>query len=181
MASAVDHPSELTEVVHRNIHALLEVRKKQERARTREQRVADAITRFTGSMLSVYVHAVIFGLWIVVNVGLIPFVPAFDPFPFVMLAVITSVEAIFLGTFVLMTQNRMAETAVQRAELDLQISLLSEHEVTTVLRLLDAVRRRLGVSLPTDMHLDVEDAKRDVMPEKLAEEIEKAEPDARAA
>ena len=69
----------------------------------------------------------------------------FDPFPFVMLAMAASVEAIFLSTFVLISQNRMAELADKRADLDLQINLLSEHEITRLVKLLDAVAKRLGI------------------------------------
>jgi uncharacterized membrane protein len=74
------------------------------------------------------VHAVIFGGWIVVNLGWTP-LPPFDP-SFVVLAMVASVEAIFLSTFVLIMQNRLAALADERAELDLQISLLAEHEIT---------------------------------------------------
>jgi uncharacterized membrane protein len=70
-----------------------------------------------------------FGLWIVANLGWIPGVPKWDE-SFVVLAMWASVEAIFLSTFVLIGQNRMQAAADNRADLDLQISLLAEHEVT---------------------------------------------------
>ena len=69
----------------------------------------------------------------------------FDPFPFVMLAMIASVEAIFLSTFVLISRNRQARLAERRAELDLQISLLAEHEITRLVERLEAVAEHLGV------------------------------------
>jgi len=86
---------------------------------TLEVRVADAITGFTGSMRFVYLHLVLFGLWILVNLGLVPGAPEFDP-SFVILAMVASVEAIFLSTFILISQNRMAAAADKRADLDLQ-------------------------------------------------------------
>ena len=77
------------------------------------------------------------------NSGIVPRHP-WDPFPFPILAMLASVEAIFLSTFVLIGQHRMTQIADQRAELDLQINLLAEHEITHVLQLIDAIAKRLG-------------------------------------
>ncbi len=117
-------------VVHRNVRALADLRAREEQRRKPSDRVADAVTAFAGSMWCVYVHALWFGGWLVWNSGKLPRVAPFDPFPFVMLAMIASVEAIFLSTFILISQNRMQRLADRRAELDLQISLLTEHELT---------------------------------------------------
>jgi uncharacterized membrane protein len=84
--------------------------------------------------------ALLYGGWILVNSGLVPGLPRFDPFPFVLLAVASSVEAIFLSTFVLMKQNRMSGREDLRAHLDLQINLLSEREMTLVLQMLQRIR-----------------------------------------
>ena len=73
-------------------------------------RIADRITAFTGSMLFVALHLLVFGLWIATNLGAVPILPRFDP-SFVVLAMVASVEAIFLSTFVLISQNRMAALA----------------------------------------------------------------------
>ena len=100
-----------------------------------EERIAGAITRFSGTMRFVWLHFVVYGFWILANVGLVPGVPKFDP-SFVILAMVASVEAIFLSTFILIRQNRMSAAADKRAELDLQISLLAEHEVTKLSALL---------------------------------------------
>src|SRR3954464_8654795 len=122
-------PSGLSSVLERNIHALNKRRQREETEATAQEKLAEAITRFTGSMLFVYIHLAIFGFWIVANLGWIPGVPEWDE-SFVVLAMVASVEAIFLSTFVLITQNRMAAAADKRADLDLQISLLTEHELT---------------------------------------------------
>src|SRR5207237_4824774 len=124
---------------------------------------------FTGSMPFVLLHALLFGGWIVWNMGWIRGLPAFDP-TFVILAMAASVEAIFLSTFVLISQNRMQAAAEKRAELDLQISLLAEHEVTQLMNLLDAVAHRLGVDHSTDA--DIEEVKQDVDPRAVLEAIE---------
>ena len=127
-------PRGLSPVLERNILALQLRRQRQEKEAALEERLADAITRFTGSMRFVYLHLVVFGFWIVANLGWVPGVPAWDP-SFVVLAMVASVEAIFLSTFVLISQNRMAAAADERADLDLQISLLAEHEVTRLVTL----------------------------------------------
>ena len=100
----------LSPVLERNIRALQRRRQREEKEATGEEQVAEAITRFTGSMRFVYLHLVFFGFWIVANLGWAPGVPAWDP-SFVVLAMIASVEAIFLSTFVLISQNRMAAAA----------------------------------------------------------------------
>jgi uncharacterized membrane protein len=107
---------------------LLARRRQEEKTKSVQDRIADAISHFTGSMPFVYLHLFVFGVWIIVNLGWTP-LPQFDP-TFVILAMVASVEAIFLSTFVLITQNRMAAQADRRADLDLHISLLAEHEVT---------------------------------------------------
>jgi len=123
---------------------LQERRACEEATATLEERVAGAIPRFSGTMRFVYVHIVVYGFWILANLGVVPGVPKFDP-SFVILAMAASVEAIFLSTFILITQNRMSAAADQRAEFDLQISLLAEHEVTKLAALLSVVADRLGV------------------------------------
>ena len=112
-------------MLERNIQALSERRKRDEVQATLQERVAEAITRFTGSMVFVYLHLAFFGFWIIANLGWIPGVPQWDD-SFVVLAMWASVEAIFLSTFVLISQNRMQAAADKRADLDLQISLLAE-------------------------------------------------------
>ena len=166
-------PPGLTPVLERNIHALQGRRRREEAAGTREQRVADAITKFTGSMLFVYIHLVLFGFWIVANLGWIPRVPQWDQ-SFVVLGMVASVEAIFLSTFVLISQNRMAATAEKRADLDLQINLLAEHEVTKLVALTSAMAKKIGVS--TEIDAEVEELTRDVAPEQVLDELENAKP-----
>jgi uncharacterized membrane protein len=165
--------TELADVVHRNIDALLEVRQEFERRKSRQDRIADAMTRFTGSLPFLYVHSAALAAWITINVGWIPGLKPFDPFPFIMLAMIASVEAIFLSTFVLISQNRAAALAEKRAELDLQINLLTEHEVTRLIDLADAIARHLAVK-PEETP-DVEQLKKDVAPEAVLQEIEEAQ------
>jgi uncharacterized membrane protein len=159
-------------VVERNISALLDRRREENRAKTFQERIADRITRFAGSMVFVYLHVVIFGLWIFINVGWIPFIPRFDP-SLVILAMEASVEAIFLSTFVLITQNRMAALADKRADLDLQVSLLAEHEITRLITLVRAIADRMNIEASHDPELS--ELSCDVQPERVLDKIEETE------
>jgi len=164
-------PSGLAPALERNIRALQQ-RQEQERAASGfHQRLAASITTFAGSMAFVYLHIAVFGTWIVANLGWLPWLPQWDP-SFVVLAMVASVEAIFLSTFVLITQNRMAQDADRRADLDLQISLLAEHEVTKLAVLVSAIAGRLGVSTDADKEMD--ELKREIAPEAVLDKIEES-------
>jgi uncharacterized membrane protein len=166
-----DLPSEsgFSSVLGRNIHMLQERRRSEKRAATLQDKVAETITRFTGSMIFVYVHLVIVACWIAVNVGWVPGLPRFDE-SFVILATAASVEAIFLSTFVLISQNRASSAADTRADLDLQINLLSEHEITRLLKLTVAIADRLGIEEANDPQLS--ELQGHVAPEKVLDELE---------
>lgn len=131
-------------------------------------RLAERITAFTGSMTFVAVHVALFGLWIAANTLGIPGLPRFDP-SLVVLAMAASVEAIFLSTFVLISQNRMAATAARSADLDLHISLLTEHELTRLAILLERIAQRLDVSVAD---LEFPEIKADVEPEEVLDALE---------
>jgi uncharacterized membrane protein len=162
-------PDDLSSALRRNIQALEDRRKQEAAAAPTETRVAEAITRFTGSMRFVYVHLAVYGAWIVVNLGVVPGLPKFDP-SFVILAMVASVEAIFLSTFVLISQNRMAAAADKRADLDLHVSLLTEHELTKLVELVTAMAERAGVRANADP--EIKEIKKDVAPEAVLDEIE---------
>lgn len=134
-----------SEIVRKNTAAIAEMQRKVTEARTVGGRIADGITDFTGSMVFVYVHVVWFAVWILLNVGLIhiPRISEFDPFPFQLLTMVVSLEAIFLSTFVLISQNRLACASEKRAELDLQVNLLAEQKATKVLEMLDQITEQL--------------------------------------
>jgi uncharacterized membrane protein len=162
-------PPGMGSVLLRNIDMLKSRRDQEEGAASFQERLAAVITRFTGSMAFVYLHLVLFGSWIVVNLGLLSSIPKFDP-SFVILAMMASVEAIFLSTFVLISQNRMAAAADKRADLDLQINLLAEHEVTKLITMVSAIADHLNVK--TNIDTEIEELKQDVAPEAVLDEIE---------
>lgn len=164
-------PLSMAKIVERNIETLLARRRQEERTRGMQARIAEHITRFTGSLYFVYIHIVLFGSWIVVNLGWTS-LPQFDP-TFVVLAMFASVEAIFLSTFVLITQNRMQAQADRRVDLDLQISLLADHEITQLLHLVSAIADRVGAETGDTAQLG--ELKQDVKPEQVLDKIEQAE------
>jgi len=159
----------LSRTIERNISALIEHERQMEKSARLQDRIADAITTFAGSMLFVVLHLVIFGLWIAVNSGLVPVLPKWDP-TLVILAMAASVEAIFISTFVLISQNRMVTAADRQAKLNLQISLLAEHETTRLMALVSAIADRLGVV--TELDAEIEELQRDIAPEAVLDRIE---------
>src|SRR3954453_2956315 len=163
-------PPGLTSVLERNIRSLKDRRRRDEESASTQERMADAITRFAGSMVFVYLHLVIFGFWIGVNAGLIPGIPRWDE-SFVVLGTTASVEAIFLSTFVLISQNRMAAAADKRADLDLHISPLAEHEVTKLVAMVSAITDHLGIETEADD--EVGELQQDVAPDAVLDEIER--------
>jgi uncharacterized membrane protein len=163
-------PAGLSPALDRNIQALYERRRRETEAASWQERVAAAIGRFTGSMPFVYLHLLVFGFWVVANLGWVPGVRPWDEL-FVVLAMIASVEAIFLSTFVLITQNRMAAAADKRADLDLQVSLLAEHEITKLAELVSEIAVKLGVETAFDR--DMQEIKQDIAPDAVLDEIEK--------
>lgn len=164
-----DNPS-LSKVLERNIHTLAYLRLQASRARGLQERLADTITTFSGRMVFVYVHIIWFGLWILLNTGRLG-IPPFDPFPYGLLTMIVSLEAIFLSTFVLISQNRLSEEAEGRANLSLQIGMLTEHETTRILQMLDAIQDKLGIENHEDSELA--DLEMETKPEDVLAEIER--------
>ncbi|MFL6765234.1 MAG: DUF1003 domain-containing protein [Sphingomicrobium sp.] len=162
----------LNSSLRRNIEALRRRRSEEDARANAEERLARGITLFSGSMRFVYVHLVLYGAWIIANLGWIAGVRPWDP-SFVVLAMIASVEAIFLSTFILITQNRMARAAERRAELDVQISLLAEAEITKLVELVSEIAERMNV--PGAEEDDVEEMKQLVQPEAVLDAIEESE------
>lgn len=139
------------------------------RSRTWADRLADTIGGFSGSLRFVALHIIFYGAWILGNLGWIPWIRKFDPFPFLLLGMIVSLEAIFLSAFVLMKQNRMSRREDLRAHLDLQINLLAEREMTLVLQMLQRISTRLGIRTPGD---EIEELTEETPVEALANELQ---------
>lgn len=111
--------------------------------KTSAERLADKVTDFTGSVPFLVINAVWFVVWIFINFNLIPSIKAFDPFPFALLTMIVSLEAIFLSIFVLISQNRQSKIADLRQEIDLQINMIAEEEITKMMQMIGAIYKTL--------------------------------------
>jgi uncharacterized membrane protein len=162
----------LAKIIRQNIHTIVNNRRIASGLRTTEERLADAITNFSGRMYFVYFHLAWFGIWIAVNLGAFGIQP-FDPYPFGLLTMIVSLEAIFLATFVLISQNRLSAEADRRADLDLQIGLLTEYELTRVLKMLDAIQDKMGIENDSDKELL--ELEMNVHPEDVLKEMDRVQ------
>ncbi|HEX9074757.1 MAG TPA: DUF1003 domain-containing protein [Anaerolineae bacterium] len=174
-AAAADHRGDnpaLSAVIERNIRTIIQLRQKAALKRSPQDRLADAITSVSGRMVFAYVHIVWFVVWILLNTGRLG-VAAFDPFPYGLLTMIVSLEAIFLSTFVLISQNRLSAEAERRADLDLHIGMLTEYELTRVLHMLDAIQDKMGIANDGDSELA--DLEKETKPEDVLAEIERLE------
>jgi len=183
--SSVEANPLLADVIENNIQHLLRLRLQTAQKRTRQERLADVVTAFSGRMRFVYLHIFWFGAWILSNTGWFG-LPRFDPFPYGLLTMIVSLEAIFLSTFVLLSQNRLSADADRRDDLDLHIGLLTEHEVTRVLQMLDAIQQKLGITNDpaSDLaQLEIETKPEDVLAEiqRLQERVQRQQPRTRQA
>jgi len=160
---------ELAQVVERNVNSLLHRKKMESEHRSWQERLVDGITSFAGSMLSVYIHGIFFLGWILWNAGWLKLKP-FDP-SFIILATFAAIEAIFLTTFVLIGQRRSNLQADKWAELDLQVSLLTEHEVTRLLNLVQQMAKKMNIEDANDK--EIEELAKDTHPEKVLDTMEK--------
>jgi uncharacterized membrane protein len=123
-------------VAHENIRAVARLQEQAARQRSAVERFGDAVSAIAAREATVALHVVWFAAWVLLNTGHIHSIRPFDPFPFTLLTTIVSLEAIFLTLFVLASQNRLTQDADRRAHMDLQVNLLSEQEMTMVLRML---------------------------------------------
>jgi uncharacterized membrane protein len=161
---------QMAKVVERNINALLTRKKAEENKRNFQERMIDRISTFTGSMVFVFIHLAFFTGWILWNTGIILLKP-FDP-SFIILATFAAVESIFLTTIVLISQNRSNALADKRAELDLQIGLLTEHEVTRLMTLVTAIAKKMDIKEAGNA--EMEDLLNELHPEKVMDTLDNA-------
>jgi uncharacterized membrane protein len=169
------HPSAITSAALANIETIARLEEEFIEGRTLWDRVADAIAAFTGSVKFVVLHLAVFTAWFVVNLGFIPGIRPFDPYPFILLGMGVSCEAVILSTFVLMSQNRMSARSEQRNQLHLQIALLTEKELTKVLQTQKRLSEHLGVS-EVVQDKEVTELSEDTAVDSLARELKRKLP-----
>lgn len=113
--------------------------------RSWSDKLADRINTGFGSMGFFTTHVLFFAGWILLNTGTIPGVTTFDPYPFGFLTMVVSLEAIFLSIFVLISQNRASKIADVREEVDLQVNVRAEAEITRIINMLDEINKKMGL------------------------------------
>jgi uncharacterized membrane protein len=158
----------------KNVEEIMRLEEEAIRSRSRAENLADRVTTVAGSTPCVMLHVFWFGTWVILNVGLIPGVTPFDPFPFNFLTLVVSLEAIFLTLLVLMSQNRMTKEADKRAHLDLQVNMLAEQEATMILRVVQRIGKHIGLEEETDDDMQRLEDKTDV--HELARELDEKSP-----
>ncbi len=120
--------------------------------RTIAEKFADWLTSYFGSITFLSLNALGFAVWIIINTGLTPIEP-FDRFPFGLMTMIVSLEAIFLAIIVLVSQNREARIAELREEIDLQINIIAEEEIGKMVELIMHLLKKQGVHIEEDPEL----------------------------
>jgi len=154
-----------------NIDAIAKLEHEALHRRTATERVSDAIAKLVGNVGFLLAQLLLIFGWSLVNLHMIPGVRAFDPFPFGVLALVVSSESVFLTIFVLISQSRMARQSERRAHLDLQVGMLSEQELTTLLQMLQKLCQHMGVNVDSSKQ-EVQSFSKTTDVSKLASELE---------
>ena len=139
--------------------------------RTLTELASDIITKLVGNVGFLLAQLLLIFGWTLANLHLIPGLKAFDPFPFGVLALVVSSESVFLTIFVLISQSRMARQSERRSHLDLQVGMLSEQELTTMLQMLQKLCQRMGVNVDSSKQ-EVQSFSKTTDVHKLASELE---------
>ena len=154
-----------------NIEAIAKLEHDALDRRTSTERLSDAITRLVGNMGFLLAHLILILGWSLVNLHVIPGLKPFDPFPFGVLALVVSSESVFLTIFVLISQGRMARQSERRSHLDLQVGMLCEQELTTILQMLQKLCQHMGVNVDSSRQ-EVQSFAKTTDVHKLASELE---------
>jgi uncharacterized membrane protein len=153
----------------RNIREICKIENEALERRSVSDRIGDRVAAQAGQMWFLIAHGIWFLLWIVYNGRIVPRLHAFDPYPFSLLTMVVSLESIFLSLFILMSQSRANRQADERNHLDLQINLLSEHESTKTLQMLQALCAHHGLKIANDP--EITDLARRTEPRQLLKEL----------
>lgn len=146
----ITNPFTNTEETSRRRHVIKSFKAKADAKRTPAEKFADWLTSRFGSVTFLGLNALWFAVWVIWNTGLVPGLDPFDPFPFGLLTMVVSLEAIFLAVIVLISQNREARVNELREEVDLQINMIAEEEITRLLKLVALLCEKQGVKVDDD-------------------------------
>jgi len=158
----------------RHIRAISDLEQRALERRSGAEKISDLIVCQAGRVWAILFHLARFAVWIAWNSGRVPGLRPFDPFPFLGLSTVVSLEAIFLSLFILVSQNRASRRADERAQLDLQVNLLSEREATKMLQLLQTLCAHHGLAEAGDA--EVSELVRETEPAIIARELEQQLP-----
>jgi uncharacterized membrane protein len=154
-----------------NIEAIAKLEHDALGRRTLTERVSDVITKLVGNVGFLAAQVILVCVWVLLNLHVIPGPQPFDPFPFGVLALIVSFESVFLTIFVLISQTRMSRQTERRSHLDLQVGMLSEQELTTILQMLQKLCQHMGVNVDSSRQ-EVQSFSKTTDVHKLASELE---------
>src|ERR1700730_4091207 len=154
-----------------NIEAIAKLEHDALGRRTLTERVGDVITKLVGNVGFLAAQVILVCVWVLLNLHVIPGLKPFDPFPFGVLALIVSFESVFLTIFVLISQTRMSRQSERRSHLDLQVGMLSEQELTTILQMLQKLCQHMGVNVDSSRQ-EVQSFSKTTDVHKLASELE---------
>lgn len=160
---------------HRTSEEIIKsIKAQSDKERSHSEVLADFITKKIGTVTFLTLNLAVFSIWIVFNSNFIPNLDPFDPFPFNLLTMIVSLEAIVLGIVVLISQNRETKVADLREEIDLQINTISEKEITKLMKMVLLLLEKNGIDISKDEELKhmLHYLNTDKMEKKLKEEIE---------
>lgn len=165
--------SELSKDIDHRRRVIRSLRAKEDEKRSFSERIADRVSEIFGSMTFLVMNVVFFAGWIALNVNIIPGVEPFDPFPFGFLTMAVSLEAIILAILVLISQNRAAKIGELREEIDLQIDILTEEELTKLLHMVALLLEKQGIDNGHDEELKemLEPTDIDALETELEEQI----------
>jgi uncharacterized membrane protein len=163
-------PSVAANPTGRNIDAIAKLEHDALGRRTTTERVSDVITKLVGNVGFLAAHLILISGWALLNLRAIPGIKPFDPFPFGVLALIVSSESVFLTIFVLISQSRMSRQSERRSHLDLQVGMLSEQELTTILQMLQKLCQHMGVNVDSSKQ-EVQSFSKTTDVHKLATEL----------
>ena len=154
-----------------NIEAIAQLEHDALGRRTPTERVSDVMTKLVGNLGFLLAHLILISSWSLLNLHVIPGLKAFDPFPFGILALVVSSESVFLTIFVLISQSRMARQSERRSHLDLQVGMLSEQELTTILQMLQKLCQHMGVNVDSSKQ-EIQSFSKTTDVHQLASELE---------
>jgi uncharacterized membrane protein len=159
-----------------NIEAIAKLEHDALERRTPTERLSDVMTKLVGNTGFLLAQLTVISCWSLLNLHVIPGLRAFDPFPFGILALVVSSESVFLTIFVLISQSRMSRQSERRSHLDLQVAMLSEQELTTILQMLQKLCQHVGVNVDSSKQ-EVQSFSKTTDVHKLASELEEKLPE----